>query len=127
MAKKEFKFHGLSVEEVKKLSKEEFLALIPARERRSLKRGPSEGAKKVMEHIARGRKTIRTHEREMVLTPEMIGTQIQIYTGKAWEKVDITLEMMGHRLGEFALTRKRVAHSNPGVGATRSSAAMSVR
>ncbi|HLC85017.1 MAG TPA: ribosomal protein S19 family protein, partial [Candidatus Nanoarchaeia archaeon] len=36
-------------------------------------------------------------------------------------------EMLGHKLGEFAITKKRVAHSAPGIGATRSSASLSVR
>ncbi|MBL7054846.1 ribosomal protein S19 family protein, partial [Candidatus Woesearchaeota archaeon] len=36
-------------------------------------------------------------------------------------------EMIGHYLGEFAMTRQRVAHSAPGIGATRSSGSLSVK
>lgn len=127
MAKKEYRFCGRSVEELKALSEQEFLTLVPSRARRSLKRGRTEMQKKVLEHIKNNRKNIKTHEREMVITPEFLGITIQVYNGKLWEKIEITTEMLGHRLGEFAMTRKRVAHSNPGVGATRSSSALSVR
>ncbi|MBD3318616.1 30S ribosomal protein S19 [Candidatus Woesearchaeota archaeon] len=131
MAKKEFKFYGLSLDQVKALSDEEFLALIPSRSRRSLKRrgefGFSAEAKKVLKAIEKGSKKIRTHQREMIIIPKMIGHTIEVYTGKAWERIEISPDMLGHRLGEFALTRKKVAHSSPGVGATRSSAALSVR
>ena len=57
----------------------------------------------------------------------MVGKIIQIYNGKTYLPVTIIEEMIGHRLGEYAFTRNRVAHSAPGVGATRSSAALSVR
>jgi len=127
MAKKELKFRGLSVEEVKTLSEQEFLALVPSRSRRSLKRAKSEAQKKLLESIKSNDKNIKTHEREMVITPEMLGVSIQVYTGKAWEKIEVTIEMLGHRLGEFAQTRKRVTHNSPGIGATRSSASLSVR
>ena len=50
-----------------------------------------------------------------------------IHNGKEFVMIKITEEMLGHRLGEFAATRKKVAHSSPGIGATRSSASLSVR
>jgi small subunit ribosomal protein S19 len=57
----------------------------------------------------------------------MVGKTINVYSGKIFMPVRIEKEMLGHRLGEFVLTRNRVAHSAPGIGATRSSAALSVR
>ena len=48
-----------------------------------------------------------------------------VYNGKEFIPLTITAEMLGHYLGEFVLTRKKVAHSAPGIGATRSSAAQS--
>lgn len=63
----------------------------------------------------------------MVITPQMIGRKIGIHNGKEYLSVDITLEMIGHRLGEFALTRKHVKHSGPGVGATKSSKFVSLK
>ena len=63
----------------------------------------------------------------MIVLPEMVGILIQIYNGKAFSPVEITHEMIGHYLGEFAMTRRKVEHSAPGIGATKSSAAMSVK
>ncbi len=74
MARKEFIFYGKTFEELQKMSETEFASLLPARERRSLKRGRTEIQKKVLEHIKKGRKNIRTHDREMVITPSMVGT-----------------------------------------------------
>ena len=51
----------------------------------------------------------------------MVGLTIGIYNGKEFLNVEITPDKLGHRLGEFALTRKKVQHSAPGVGATRGS------
>ena len=63
----------------------------------------------------------------MIILPEMIDSTIQIHDGKSFIKVLIQPEMIGHYLGEFTYNRKRVAHSAPGIGATRSSAALSVK
>ena len=127
MARKEFSLCGKTFEELQRMSTDEFAQLLPARERRSLKRERPELHKKVLEHIKANRKNIRTHARDMVITPDMAGITMKVYNGKDWTTIVIEKEMLGHRLGEFALTRKKVAHSAPGVGATRSSAALSVR
>ena len=63
----------------------------------------------------------------MIILPEMVGVTIKIHMGKSFVAIRIEPEMIGHVLGEFALTRKIVSHSAPGIGATRSSASMSVR
>ena len=67
------------------------------------------------------RKPIKTHNRDMIVIPEMIGAVLGVYNGKEFVRVEIAPAMIGHYLGEFAPTRKRVIHSAPGVGATRSS------
>ena len=63
----------------------------------------------------------------MIILPEMIGKTIKVHSGKEFVPVIIIEEMIGHCLGEFVLTRRRVEHSAPGIGATRSSAALSVK
>ena len=63
----------------------------------------------------------------MIILPEMVGESVQIHDGKSFIKIIITDEMIGHCLGEFTINRKRVAHSAPGIGATRSSASLSVK
>lgn len=127
MAKKEFSFKGMTEEQLKTLPIEEFINLIPSRSRRSLKKGFTEEQKKVLDKIRKNDKDIKTHSRDMVIVPEMIGHKIKIHNGKDFVELLIQPEMAGHILGEFALTRRRVAHNSPGVGATRSSASVSVR
>ena len=127
MAKKEFTYRGKSMEELLKLSLNELAALFPARQRRSLKRGLTEQQKILLGKIKKNESNIQTHCRDMIILPEMIGKMIKVYTGKEWIPVTLMDEMIGHCLGEFALTRRKVEHSAPGIGATRSSAALSVK
>lgn len=127
MAKKEFSYRGKSLEELQKMDLKEFAQVLPARERRSLLHGLSQEQKRLLHHLDKGKGKLRTHAREMVILPNMVGHKIQVYTGKEWAAVEVTAEMIGHRLGEFALTRKLTKHSAPGIGATRSSSALSVR
>ncbi|MBI4018204.1 MAG: 30S ribosomal protein S19 [Candidatus Aenigmarchaeota archaeon] len=123
MAKK-FTYRGLEFEQLEGMSLDEFAKLLPARQRRSLKRGLTKEQKILLEKIRRFRgkdKLIRTHAREMTILPEMVGSKLGVHRGNEFAVVNITEQMIGHRLGEFALTRKRVQHSAPGLGATRSS------
>jgi len=111
------------------MSLEEFAKLLPSRERRTVLRN-TEAIEKFLRRcekkIKKG-KPIRTHLREMVIVPKMIGMTIHVHNGKEFIPVKITEEMLGHRLGEFALTRKKVEHGAPGIGATRSTAFLAVK
>ena len=127
MAKKEFTYKGKTLDELKKLSLKEFIELVPTRIRRTLKRGFTDQQKILIENIKKGKKTIITDCRTMIILPFMVGLTINVYNGKEFVPVAIQTEMVAHRLGEFTLTRKGVKHSAPGIGATRSSAAISVR
>jgi small subunit ribosomal protein S19 len=127
MAKKEFKYCGKSVEEVQAMTPEDYAKIAPSRIRRSIKRGFTEEQKKILKKLKKDAKNIETHCRDMVILPSMLGKTIKVHDGKAFIPVTIAKEMLGHVLGEFALTRKRVAHSAPGVGATRSSSSISVK
>ncbi|MBI4896695.1 MAG: 30S ribosomal protein S19 [Candidatus Aenigmarchaeota archaeon] len=117
-------YRGKKLDELKQMTLEEFSALLGSRTRRSLQRGLTKQQKKLLEAIRAKRgqqKPIRTHVRDMVILPEMIGATLAIYTGKEFVNVTLDEAMLGHVLGEFALTRHRVKHSSPGLGATRSS------
>ena len=116
------KYMGKTLEELRDMSLEEFSKTLPSRERRTLLRGLTERQKKLLEHIRKEPKKFhKTHERDMIILPEMVGIKLGIYNGKEYKMVDINFDMIGHRLGEFVLTRGRVMHSAPGVGATRGS------
>ena len=118
--KEEFTYRGLKTEELNKLSTDEFMELLPSRQRRRLKRGLTKYHKRLHSRD-KDREVVRTHLRDMIILPEMVGKTIEIYNGKAFNRVEIMPEMVGHYLGEYSLTRARVTHGSAGVGATRSS------
>jgi len=127
MAKKIFRYRGKTAEELKALPLKDFIEMLPAREKRSMKRGMVEEAKKFLAKIEAGKGKLKTHCREVIIIPAMIGKTVEVHSGKTFDKLVITEDMVGHRLGEFALTRKKLSHSAPGVGATKSSSAVSVK
>lgn len=123
---------GRSIEEIEKMPLEEFIKFLPARRRRTVKRGLIQKQNVFFEKVRKAKlgkykKQIKTHVRDVVILPEMLGLTIHVHNGKEFIPVSINLEMLGHLLGEFALTRKKVEHSAPGLGATRSSSAMAVK
>ncbi len=118
--KEEFTYRGLKVEELNKLNMDELMALLPARQRRRLKRGLTKDHRRLLSRV-KDRDVVRTHLRDMIVLPEMVGKTIEIYNGKTFNRVEIMPEMVGHYLGEYSLTRSRVSHGSAGVGATRSS------
>ena len=124
---KEFKYRGYSMKELQSMSLDEFLKLVPSRQRRSLTRGLSENKKKILEQVdninkdSSDQKSIRTHSRDLILLPKMLGLTIHVYTGKEFVPVEIKPSMIGHYLGEYAITNKKVQHGTPGIGASKSS------
>ena len=98
---KEITWRGKLEEEVKKLDLKSFMTMIPARQRRSLVRGLTEQQKKVLQSVEAGKNNIKTHCRDMVILPAMIGKTFKVYNGKEYIQVIVTLEMIGHVLGEF--------------------------
>lgn len=127
MAKKIFTFYGKTLEELKQMSIKELAEWLPSRLRRNIKRGFSKDKMKLVRDVEAGKKNLRTHLRDMIILPSMVGLTIKIYNGKEFIPVTIQEEMLGHYLGEFAMTRKSVRHNAPGIGATRSSASLSVK
>ncbi len=126
---KEFMYRGYNLEQLQVMSMDEFIRILPSRLRRSLQRGLSGEQRILLENIRKtkqaqekGQKTVvKTHSRNMVILPEMIGILILVHNGKTFSSVEISPEMLGHYLGEFAITHKPVKHGSPGIGASRSS------
>lgn len=116
----EFKYRGYTLAKLKKMKIEDLAGLLPARQRRKLKRNLREGEEKLMARITT-KEGVKTHLRDAIVLPSMVGKTVGIHNGKGFEYVEIKTEMIGHYLGEFALTRNRVSHGAAGVGATRSS------
>ena len=122
---KEFTYRGLSKKELEGLSLENLLKLFPARARRSLTRGINDSKRKLIDEIKASKTgkniTIKTHLRDLIILPYMIGATVNLFSGKEFVSVNITSEMIGHYIGEYVITNKRVTHGAPGVGASRSS------
>lgn len=129
---KKFRYRGRSLEELMQISIEELAKLLPARQRRSLLRGFTPAQRRLLAKIRRIKRkyeegklkklpVIKTHVRDMIILPEMIGLTIAVYNGKEFIPVRITPWMIGHYLGEFSPTTKIVQHGEPGLKATRSS------
>lgn len=142
-----FRYRGRTLEELLNIPMDELIKLLPARARRSLLRMSDPEIRKRMyeygmlrsekdeperlkllkkvlkakEMLAKGKNVvIKTHVRDMVILPVMVGLTIAVYNGKEYVPVKITPEMIGHYLGEFAPTTKKVEHGEPGLKATRS-------
>lgn len=126
---REFNFRGKTIEELKQLDTREVAKYLKARQRRAVLRqfDKIENFITRCEKKQKRGKLIRTHLRHLVIVPRMVGLIILVYNGKSYIKVEIIPEMLGHRLGEFSTTRTKVQHGSPGIGATRSSAALSVK
>ena len=124
---KEFTWKGKTEEELKNMDLEQFKELTTSRQRRSLKRGFTDAQKALIKRIAAGDNNVKTHCRDLVIIPQMVGKTLRVYNGKEYLMVIIGAQMVGHYLGEFSHTRKGVTHSAAGVGATRSSKAISAR
>jgi small subunit ribosomal protein S19 len=121
--KKEFTYRGKTVEELQKLDVREFAKLVPSRQRRTILRNfqiIEEFVNRYKIKLNKGKK-IRTHLRDIIIVPSMVGMQVNVYNGNNFIKIDITGDMLAHRLGEFAPTRGKIKHGSAGVGATKGS------
>jgi small subunit ribosomal protein S19 len=126
---REFMYRGLTLNQLQSMSMDEFINILPARQRRSLHRGLQPEQRILLEKVRRSKEALRqgqnspikTHVRDMIILPEMVGIVIQVHNGKEFVNVEVKPQMIGHYLGEFAITNKPVRHGTPGIGASRSS------
>jgi len=127
---REFRYRGYTLNDLQAMSMDEFIRLVPTRQRRSLQRGLSQEQRKLLETIRKSRENqesaqkatvIKTHARDMIILPEMVGATLLVHNGKEFTSLEIKPEMIGHYIGEFAITNKPVKHGVPGIGASRSS------
>jgi small subunit ribosomal protein S15e len=113
---RKFTFRGVELDQLLDLTNDELMDLVCARARRRMSRGLKRQAKK---EAPAGEKPrgVKTHLRNMIIVPEMIGSIVGIYNGKMFCGVEMKPEMVGMYLGEFAVTYKPVRHGRPGVSA----------
>jgi len=130
MVRTEFSFRGKSLKELSEMTIDQFAALVNSRARRSLKRGYPKQLLKKMEKarkmISAGKepRPIRTHWRDSIVIPAMVGLRFAVHRGNSFETIEIKPLMLGHYLGELVLTRKKLQHGKAGIGATKSSTAI---
>ena len=126
---KVFTYRGYTFEELQGLSMDEFILLLPSRHRRSLQRGLKMNQRILLEKMRTAKAAldkgqnviVRTHARDMVILPEMVGVTIQLHNGNEFASIEIQPQMIGHYIGEYTVTNKPVKHGQPGIGASRSS------
>jgi len=121
---KELFYRGQNLEELKKLDVREVAKYLPSRSRRSVLRNfqtIEKFVKRCEKKLSR-KKKIRTQLRDIIIVPRLVGLTISIHNGKTFNDILISHNMIGHRLGEFSLTRQKVSHGAPGIGSTKSSA-----
>ncbi|GAO52782.1 hypothetical protein G7K_6849-t1 [Saitoella complicata NRRL Y-17804] len=127
---RKFSYRGIELEQLLDLSSENLIDLVHARARRRFQRGLKRKPMGLIKKLRKAKQeapgsekpaTVKTHLRDMIIVPEMIGSVVGIYNGKVFNQVEIKPEMVGHYLGEFSITYKPVRHGRPGIGATHSS------
>ena len=115
--KKEQKFKGKTLEELRQLDVREFAKLLRARQRRTVLRNFQEHENFVTlakEKFKKGKRSVRTHRRDLVIVPELVGMKLQIYNGREFIPTEITMDMLGHKFGEFSMTRVKAKHNKDG-------------
>ncbi|XP_047444726.1 40S ribosomal protein S15 [Mugil cephalus] len=127
---RKFTYRGVDLDQLLDMSYEQLMQLYCARQRRRLNRGLRRKQQSLLKRLRKAKKeappmekpeVVKTHLRDMVILPEMVGSMVGVYNGKTFNQVEIKPEMCGHYLGEFSITYKPVKHGRPGIGATHSS------
>jgi len=127
---RKFTFRGVDLDQLLDMNNKQLMELFHCRARRRLSRGLKRKPMALMKKLRKAKKeagpmekpeVVKTHLRDMLVLPEMVGSVVGVYNGKTFNQVEIKPEMIGHYLGEFSITYKPVKHGRPGIGATHSS------
>ncbi|RCV09816.1 hypothetical protein SEVIR_2G063300v4 [Setaria viridis] len=127
---RKYSYRGVDLDSLLDMSTDDLVQLFPARARRRFQRGLKRKPMALIKKLRKAKKDapagekpepVRTHLRNMIIVPEMIGSIIGVYNGKTFNQVEIKPEMIGHYLAEFSISYKPVKHGRPGIGATHSS------
>eukprot|EP00008_Paramoeba_atlantica_P003262 CAMPEP_0201475028 /NCGR_PEP_ID=MMETSP0151_2-20130828/517_1 /ASSEMBLY_ACC=CAM_ASM_000257 /TAXON_ID=200890 /ORGANISM="Paramoeba atlantica, Strain 621/1 / CCAP 1560/9" /LENGTH=144 /DNA_ID=CAMNT_0047855021 /DNA_START=36 /DNA_END=470 /DNA_ORIENTATION=+ len=128
---RKYSYRGVDLDKLLDLSNAQLIDLLPARPRRSFSnRGMKRKHRALLKRLRAAKRAavpgerppaVKTHLRNMIVVPEMIGSIIGVYNGKDFNGIEVKPEMIGHYLGEFSITYKPVKHGRPGIGATHSS------
>ncbi|KAM5296781.1 small ribosomal subunit protein uS19-like [Glossophaga mutica] len=125
-----FTYCGMDLAQLLDMSYEQLMQLYSARHPWGLNHGLQRKQHSLLKRLRKAKKevlpiekleVVKTHLRDMIILPEIVGSMVGVYNGKTFNQVEIKPEMIGHYLGEFSITYKPVKHGRPGIGATHSS------
>lgn len=125
-----FTFRGVGLEALLKMPTHQLDQLLDARDSRRFHRGLKRESMDLIKRLREAKvaappgekpELVRTHRRDVIIVPEMVGGIVGVYNGKSFNPVEIKPEMIGHYLAEFSITYKPIKHGRPGIGATHSS------
>merc|ERR1712243_205986 len=129
---KKYTFRGVDLDQLLDMKSENLIELLGCRQRRHFNRGIKRREENFLKRLRKAKKAmtgeigekpacVKTHVRNVVIIPEMVGSVVGIYNGKVFNQVEIKPEMIGYYIGEFSMSYKPVRHGRPGIGATHSS------
>ncbi|XP_072166601.1 small ribosomal subunit protein uS19-like [Diadema setosum] len=127
---RKYTYRGVDLDQLLDMSNEQLTDLLHCRARRRFKRGLKRKPLALLKKLRKAKKecpalekpeVVKTHLRNVIIVPEMVGCMVGVYNGKVFNQVEIKPDMIGHYLGEFSITYKPVKHGRPGIGATHSS------
>merc|ERR1712224_782693 len=127
---RKYSYRGVDLDKLLDLSNNDLMELFRARCRRKFSRGIKRAPIALLKKLRKAKRetpygekpeAVKTHIRNMIIVPEMIGSVVGVYNGKQYINVEIKPDMIGHYLAEFSITHKPIAHGRPGIGSTNSS------
>merc|ERR1712080_501258 len=118
---RKYTYRGVDLDQLLDMKNEQLMELFSSAVRRKM--NLLKKLRKVKKATAALEKpeVVKTHLRNMIILPEMVGSIVGVYNGKTFNQVEIKPEMIGHFLKEFSICYKPVKHGRPGIGATHSS------
>jgi small subunit ribosomal protein S15e len=132
-----YTYKGIDLEDLVKLPRESFIKMLGSRQRRRLvgREVPHKYIRFYKKCVAAKKdvplgekpKAVKTHLRNAIILPELVGSVVGIYSGRAFIPVEIKPDMIGRYLAEFSITYKPVKHGRPGIGASKGSSAIELR
>merc|ERR1719421_368470 len=120
---RKYSYRGIDLDKLLDVSNQDLMELFKARQRRKFSRGIKrkpitllKKLRKAKKETAYGEKPVpvKTHLRNMVIVPEMIGSMVGVYNEKQFINVEIKPDMIGHYLAEFSITYKPIRHGRAG-------------
>lgn len=110
---KKFTYRGIDLDQLLDLSSEQLRDVVHARARRRFNRGLKRKPMGLIKKLRKAKQEakpnekpdlVKTHLRDMIIVPEMIGSVVGVYSGKEFNQVEVKAEMVGHYLGEFSIS-----------------------